>query len=207
MTDLRSELIGAPPEPIPRFRMLGPAGWVMKSLTGDDAAAMFSVDRLPGAASAPRQHIEEYRRMADSAFQSLKDSGAFAVLTPGDESPEWASMPVSVLCIEHASTPTRPLDALVARLVNHAGAEPMDEAGRFLRWDSTSLKELGDGRARARTINHLVAVPGTQRQRALQFTSTISSPESMPEDDDALIAWEAMIDSMVTSLQWEVGRA
>lgn len=188
--------------PVPDYRLLLPDGW--EQLPADRAGVEELIRRTSAVFRA--QHRPELdaqmRTMLEVAHRKMVQANAFALYlqTAAVETPLPMSIVASVVEGQLGGT----LDRQVAQLFRDKGAEFLTDDRSILRWeaDVAPRKEV-EGTA-AHVIDYLIPVPGTQRRRALQLTTTIPVPTGV--DIDVRPVVEGLVhlsDLLISTFTWE----
>lgn len=202
MTSLREQLAGGDGS-IPEFRLMLPEGWSLR-----DVSAQTEQELLDKAKARLReaQRPDTYALLAAHTKQALataREQGAFAMITPGEEAPRWAFVPISVLVSMREGTPAVTLDQMVADAVENRGARALHGSKHFLRWAEQHTVELSGDTAGTHVVVYLTPVPGSRHRRALQFTVTLAHPvDTDPLADADMSAWLDLLDSHMLTFSW-----
>ncbi len=137
------------------------------------------------------------------ALKAARDRGAFFMITPGEDAPQWSAVPITVLGSVTEGAPGVTLDSMVADAVERRGARPLEGSKQFLRWVDRRVVELSGEKAGAYTVVYLTPVPGSRRSKALQMTATLLHPkDSDPEQDVAMMRWLSLLDAQILTFAW-----
>ncbi|KRB36724.1 UNVERIFIED_CONTAM: hypothetical protein OHV15_10720 [Microbacterium sp. SLM126] len=188
--------------PVPDYRLLLPDGW--EQLPADRAG----VDELIRRTSAVfrEQHRPELdaemRTLLEVAYRKMLQAKAFALYlqTSAVETPLPMSIVASVVEGQLGGT----LDRQVAQLFRDKGAEFLTDDRSILRWEADVAQRKEVEGASAHVIDYLIPVPGTERRRALQFTTTIPVPTGV--DIDVRPVVEGLVhlsDLLISTFTWE----
>jgi hypothetical protein len=188
--------------PVPDYRLLLPEGW--ERLPADRAGVEELIRRTSAVFRA--QHRPELdaqmRTMLEMAYRKMVQAKAFALYlqTAAVETPLPMSIVASVVEGQLGGT----LDRQVAQLFRDKGAEFLTDDRSILRWEAdVAPREEVEGTA-AHVIDYLIPVPGTQRRRALQLTTTIPVPTGV--DIDVRPVVEGLVhlsDLLISTFTWE----
>ncbi|WP_157525373.1 hypothetical protein [Microbacterium yannicii] len=202
MTSLREQL-GGGRQGVPELRMILPPGWVLY-----DTSEQTERDLLEQARVRLRDagRPETYALLSEHVKRALaaaRKQGAFMMIMAGDEAPEWATVPVSILGTLVKGAPGISLDAMVADAVERRGARALHDSRQFLRWVDERKVELSGETAGAYTVVYLTPIPGSRRAQALQLTATLVHPvDTDPTADPAMASWLELLDAHVATLTW-----
>ena len=191
---------------VPPYRLLLPVGW--EELPADRHSVQLLIERSSAVfASQHRPDLDvEFRRIMETALRKMKQGRVFALYLQTGVSTEQV-LPLSMTAALVDGQLGGTLDRQVAALFSERGAEFLTDSRSIVRWqaDTSPGGEL-EG-ARARVINYVIAVPGTGRRTALQFTTTIPYPEEEEEDDgfrDEYVDELCLLsDTIVSTFAWE----
>ncbi len=183
--------------------MILPPGWVLY-----DTSEQTERDLLEQARVRLRDagRPETYALLSEHVKRALaaaRKQGAFMMIMAGDEAPEWATVPVSILGTLVKGAPGISLDAMVADAVERRGARALHDSRQFLRWVDERKVELSGETAGAYTVVYLTPIPGSRRAQALQLTATLVHPvDTDPTADPAMASWLELLDAHVATLTW-----
>jgi len=183
--------------------MMLPPGWVLYDTSAQTEQALLEKARVllrdagrPETYALVSTHVER-------ALTAARKQGAFMMIMAGDEAPDWATVPISVLGTLVKGTPAISLDAMVADAVERRGARALHDSRMFLRWVDRRTVELSGETAGAYTVVYLTPIPGSRRTQALQLTATLVHPtDTDPTEDTAMRAWLELLDAHVATLAW-----
>lgn len=191
-----------PTRPVPDYRLLLPDGW--EQLPADRAGVEELIRRT--SAVFREQHRPELeaqmRTMLEVAYRKMLQAKAFAlyVQTAAVETPLPMSVVASVVEGQLGGT----LDRQVAQLFRDKGAEFLTDDRSILRWEADVAARKEVEGAAAHVIDYLIPVPGTERRRALQFTTTIPVPTGVDVDVRPVV--EGLVhlsDLLISTFTWE----
>ncbi|WP_194409234.1 hypothetical protein [Microbacterium cremeum] len=202
MTSLREQL-GGGRHGMPELRMMLPPGWVLYDTSAETERALLDKARARLREAGRPETYALVSAHVERALAAARKQGAFMMIMAGDEAPEWATVPVSILGTLVKGTPAVSLDAMVADAVERRGARALHDSRQFLRWVDRRTVELSGETAGAYTVVYLTPIPGSRRTQALQLTATLVHPtETDPESDAAMRAWLELLDAHVATLAW-----
>ncbi len=188
---------------MPELRMMLPPGWVLYDTSAETERALLDKARARLREAGRPETYALVSAHVERALAAARKQGAFMMIMAGDEAPEWATVPVSILGTLVKGTPAVSLDAMVADAVERRGARALHDSRQFLRWVDRRTVELSGETAGAYTVVYLTPIPGSRRTQALQLTATLVHPtETDPESDAAMRAWLELLDAHVATLAW-----
>ncbi|SCY44609.1 hypothetical protein SAMN05216488_1841 [Microbacterium sp. LKL04] len=204
MSDLRAELVGAGGVAIPRYRMLLPPGWQGYDVDMETERELVAAARERLAGAGRPDLAGRLGAQVGDALRSLRSQNAFAYAFAGESSPTWALGAASLVGIKRVASPEVPLDAIVEDAIRNRGAAALGEDHRIVRWTESSPVVLDGVRAVSFLVHYLIAIPGSRRTQAVQWTATVAHAEDLAEDDPVLQAWTALFDHHIATFTWSV---
>lgn len=191
---------------IPAFRFVLPPGWVEHAPTnaaqeGDVAHASELFKR------ANRPDLDaEFRTLMAQANQAMARTKVFAIYRQQDVGLD-ELMPMSITASALSGVDGASLDAWVSEAFRSKGAQFLDEdSPHIVRWRSEPAVPAGARRIEgvgARTLTYVIPVPGTQRRKALVFTTTIVIPDDGGLREEVVDSLEILSDAMISTFVWE----
>lgn len=191
---------------IPAFRLVLPPGWVAHLPTNSGqredvrkASAVFM--------QAGRPDLDaEFRTMMAQANQGMRRTKVFAIYRQ-ENVPLEELLPLSITASALDSPDAENLDAWVTEAFRLRGAVFLDEnLKHIVRWSAATARPAGasaiDG-VGGRTVTYIIPVPGTQRRKALVFTSTVVIPDGDIIPAEVLDGIELLSDAMISTFAWE----
>jgi hypothetical protein len=190
---------------IPAFRIALPPGWVRHVPTNaaqdDDvkrASAIFKRANRPDLDA-------EFRTLMAQTTQAMARTKVFEIYR--QEQVEMDDLlPMSITASALSGTDGENLDGWVADAFRTKGAEFLDDARHIVRWSSEPARPSGARRIEGvggRSLTYLIPVPGTQRRKALVFTTTIVIPDGEVLPAELVDAMELLSDAMISTFTWE----
>lgn len=183
--------------------MMLPPGWVLYDTSAQTERALLEKARARLRDAGRPETFALLSAHVERALTSARKQGAFMMIMAGDEAPEWATVPISVLGTLVKGTPAISLDAMVADAVERRGARALHDSRTFLRWVDRRTVELSGESAGAYTVVYLTPIPGSRRTQALQLTATLVHPtDTDPTSDAAMKSWLELLDAHIATLAW-----
>jgi hypothetical protein len=191
---------------IPPFRFVLPPGWVRRMPTSagqqEDVRKASAIFMRAG-----RPDLDaEYRTMMAQAGQGMRRTKVFAIYRQ-ENVPLEELLPLSITASALDAPDGGNLDSWVSEAFRTRGASFLDENLRHIvRWASEPQRPEGAAAINGvsgRTLTYAIPVPGTNRRKALVFTSTIVIPDGNVISEDVLGGIELLSDSMVSTFAWE----
>ncbi|WAB84817.1 hypothetical protein OVN20_04420 [Microcella daejeonensis] len=145
----------------------------------------------------------EFRLAIRRAFAQLRSNDAVAVYLQRDVPAEQV-MPMSIIVSVRRAPEGRSLDGEVAAMFREGGAQFLRDDRAIVRMEADRALEGLDRGIRTKQIAYVIAVPGSARTRALQFTTAVPHPAGA--DDDAMRMVDEMValsDVIVSTFAWE----
>lgn len=191
---------------IPPFRFVLPPGWVQRAPT--NAAQEEDVRRASAIfRQAGRPDLDaEFRGLMAQTAQAMARTKVFAIYR--QEGVELDEMvPMSITASALSAPDGENLDGWVGDAFRTKGAEFLDEESRqIVRWRSAPARPAGSRRIEGvggRTLTYIIPAPGTQRRKALVFTTTIVQPDGDVVPDEVADVIELLSDAMISTFAWE----
>lgn len=190
---------------IPPFRIALPPGWRQRAASSQTektdltrASALFR--------QAGRPDLEaQYRAMMARVRQGMKQSKVFAIYRQEQvEADELLPMSITAAAVEGERGAN--LDDWIAGAFRHRGAAFLEDARHVVRWESEAGRPPGVSALEhvpARTVTYAIPVPGTNRSRALVFTTTILMPDGSGVSEEEHRAMTVLSDLMISTVAWE----
>ncbi|MFK0402259.1 hypothetical protein ACIQTT_08025 [Microbacterium sp. NPDC090225] len=194
---LREELLGLAPA-VPRFRILLPPEWASFPVT-PELGGQFEQKAREVFARAGRPDLDGvFSAQLARAMRGLQEAGAKYVFLPSERTPGKDPFALSMVAT-YIDSPDGPLDGWITARVR-AGAEMLDPEGRIVFW-----RDRGpglDGETHKSQSTYVIAVPGSNRRKALMLTgSTIVGAET-DDDDEYAVAVRMIFDAMAATVTW-----
>lgn len=182
---------------VPPYRLLLPAGW--EELPADRAGVDALIARTSAVFRAnQRPELDaQMRTLLERAYRGMQASRAVAIYlqTEAEEMPVPMSITASVVEGQLGGT----LDRQVTALFRENGAEFLDDDRKIVRWEmAVGRRRQAEGIA-AHVVDYLIPIPGSDRRRALQFTSTIPLPSSPDQGDELIVTRLVQLSDLVVS--------
>lgn len=194
------------PHDVPPFRLILPAGW--EQLPADRE----SVARLRKSASGVfrSQHRpdldSEFSQMMGLSEHKMKQGGVFALYLQESVPPE-EFLPMSMTGAIAQGQLGGTLDRQVSSLFRDQQAEFLTEDRAIVRWQSEVVHTGKFAGASSRTLSYLIAIPGSERRRAILFTTTIPYVTGEGDENRELIDELTLLsDTMISTFAWEPTR-
>jgi len=191
---------------VPPFRLVLPPGWVRHVPT--NAAQQEDVRKASAIfMQAGRPDLDaEFRTMMAQVNQVMRNTKVFAVYRQQDV-PMEELLPLSITASLLTAAHGKNLDGWVTEAFRLRGAVFLDDhVKHIVRWVTEAKRPSGassiDG-VGGHTITYVVPVPGTQRRKALVFTSTIVIPDGDVLPAEVLDELALLSDSIVSTFAWE----
>ena len=186
---------------IPPFRLVLPPGWRDSPATRDTLAEIRAeVSAAMKTARRPDLDLQLRSLLAQTADHLDRAEPLRLYLQSG--LPPERRLPLSLSVGRVRGTEQRSLDSDVIGLVRDHGAAPLDERALAMRWIRNGSVEIPGGTARTRSINYLIAVPGTERREALLFSAVIPVAAGPSLDGEMVERLTLLADSIVATFQW-----
>jgi len=191
---------------IPPFRFMLPPGWVEHAPT--NAAQEQDVTRASELFKrANRPDLDaEFRTLMAQVNQAMARTKVFAVYRQQDVELD-ELMPMSITASALSGVDGANLDSWVAEAFHSKGAQFLDEdSPHIVRWRSDSGVPSGARRIEGvdgRNLTYVIPVPGTQRKKALVFTTTIVIPDGGQLREEVVDSLELLSDAMISTFAWE----
>lgn len=202
MNSLRAEL-GATLPGVPEFRMALPDGWTMLDTSAATEAELLVKAKVKLREAHRPDVYASLEAHVTGAVKAARNRGAFFMIIPGEDAPQWSTVPVSILGSVTEGAPGSSLDVMVADAVERRGARALEGSKQFLRWVDRRSVELSGEKVGAYTVVYLTPVPGSRRSKALQLTATLLHPTDVdPEADEAMSRWLTLLDAQVLTFAW-----
>lgn len=188
--------------PVPEYRLLLPDGW--EELPADRAGVDELIRRSSEVFRA--QHRPELdaqmRTMLELAYRKMLQARAFALYL--QTSAVGLPLPMSIVASVVEGQLGGTLDRQVAQLFRDRGAQFLTDDHSIVRWEAgVSPRKEVEGAA-AHVIDYLIPVPGSQRRKALQFTTTIPVPVGVDIDVQPVVEGLAHLsDLLISTFTWE----
>lgn len=188
--------------PVPEYRLLLPDGW--EELPADRAGVEQLIRRTSEVFRAQhRPELDaEMRTLLERAYKKMQQANAFALYlqTSAADLPLPLSIVASVVTGQLGGT----LDRQVSRLFRENGAEFLTDDRSIVRWEAeVSARKEVEGTA-AHVVDYLIPVPGSERRRALQFTTTIPVPVGVDLDVRPVVeGLTHLSDLLISTFTWE----
>jgi len=196
-TSLRAELLGLP-ESLPRFRLLLPAGWQSHPITAE-TAERFEQQARGVFMRAGRPDLDGvFTSDLQRSMRGLERTGARYVILP-ENRPDGVPLPLSLIVSLISGDNGVSLDDWVAARFRQ-GAQMLDQNGQIVFW--RTRRPAGEPEVHQVQSTYVVPVPETGRNKALMFTGTGLVGSEAPEDDDMVVASNAMFDAIVSTVSW-----
>jgi hypothetical protein len=191
-----------PTRPVPDYRLLLPDGW--EQLPADRAGVDELIRRTSNVfREQHRPELDvEMRTMLEIAYRKMLQANAFALYLQTDavDAPLPMSIVASVVEGQFGGT----LDRQVAQLRRDRSAEFLTDDRSILRWEAEVAARKDVEGAGAHVVDYLIPVPGTQRRRALQFTTTIPVPVGVDVDVRPVVEGLVQLsDLLISTFTWE----
>lgn len=206
MSDMRGlgslrEELGAAPEP--EFEMRLPDGWVRRAPDADTEREFEQAMRRRAMKQSAPQMLVNGRRMLRESFAQMRDNRVVAMFMPfNDEDRGYFPVPMSVLATVRRGTPDQPLDAYVRHLIANEGGTPLLEDKRVVRVEREERQTHEGTTIVVASTVYVTPIPGTKRQRALEFVASYGRPEAMKRDDPQVVMVHGLFDMMISTLRW-----
>ncbi|WP_313355083.1 hypothetical protein [Microbacterium sp.] len=190
---------------IPPFRIALPPGWRRRAASSQTektdltrASALFR--------QAGRPDLEaQYRAMMARVRQGMKQSKVFAIYRQEEvEADELLPMSITAAAVDGERGAN--LDDWIAGAFQRRGAGFLEDARHVVRWESEAARPPGISELEdvpARTVTYAIPVPGTNRSRALVFTTTILMPDGSGLSAEEYGAMSVLSDLMISTVAWE----
>lgn len=204
MSDLRKELLGGGSSGVPAFTMALPPGWIAEEPTRERANASIRAAEARLRSVGNEALVPSVRTAVDAAYRDLRRQGAFLTFRLGEDAPEWATAPISMIATTmDADAPADSLDDFVRVMVQTRGARPLDAEAQIMTWLEGRVTRV-DGQEVGTTLAiYLIPVPDTARRRAVQLTATLSHPVEVLPNDPAIGRFLRLLDAHVATFQWQ----
>lgn len=201
MNDLRVELrYGIPP-----FRIALPPGWHRRpASTATEKADLARASELFRQAGRPDLEAQ-YRAMMARVRQGMARSKVFALYRQEDVEAE-ELLPMSITASVVDGEDGRNLDAWITDAFRTRGASFLEDARHVVRWEGEAARAPRGAeleQATGWTITYALPVPGSDRTRALVFTTTILTPDGEGISDEAIQGMTLLSDLMISTVAWE----
>lgn len=188
--------------PVPDYRLLLPDGW--EELPADRAGVEELIRRTSEVfRSQHRPDLDaQMRTLLELAYRKMQQAKVFALYL--QTSARDVPLPMSIA----ASVVTGPLggtlDRQVAQLMRDKGAEFLTDDRSILRWEAAVSPRAEVDGAAAHVVDYLIPIPGAERRRALQFTTTIPLPGETDTDLRPLVdGLTQLSDLLISTFTWE----
>lgn len=187
----------------PDFALVLPPGWARRPVTHDERQRMDAAMRARLRDAHRPDLYARMRQLLGEAFAQMDAADVVAMFIPDGTDDDALVLPASLTARILRAEPGETLDAHVRAAISREGATPLLGDKRFLRAEREGRQTLDDDTAAVTTVVYLTPVPGSGRQRALQFTLVIARPTDVPADDPPMVQMRALFDLCVASLVWE----
>ena len=191
---------------IPAFRFVLPPGWVQHLPTNaaqeDDVKRASAIFR-----QANRPDLDaEFRGLMAQTNQAMARTKVFAIYR--QEQVEMDELlPMSIMASALSAADGENLDGWVSDAFRTKGAQFLDEdAPHIVRWRSEPQRPANARRIEGvggRTLTYVIPAPGTQRRKALVFTTTIVIPDGDVVPGEVVDSLELLSDAMISTFTWE----
>jgi len=186
---------------LPPYRLLLPAGW--EEVSADREGVGMLIERTSSALRA--QHRPELdvqmRTLLERALRGMQTSKAVAIYlqTEAAEMPLPMSITASIVDGQFGGT----LDRQVTGLFRDHAAMFLTDDHTIVRWETAvGRRRTVDGVA-AHTVSYLIPVPGTNRKRGLQFTTTIPLPANADDAEEMIVERLVQLsDVLISTFTW-----
>lgn len=188
---------------VPPYRLLLPAGWREAPATVDTAQRL--IERGSGVMrAAHRPELDaEFRTLVRRAFAQLSAQNAIAVYLQ-DDVPAEQVLPLSLVVSLRKAPAGGTLDDEVTAMFRSGKAQFLRDDRAIVRLETDRVVDGLDAGTRARQVAYLIAVPGTGRTLALQFTTAIPYPATEDEETMRMVdELMALSDVVVSTFAWE----
>lgn len=188
---------------IPPYRLVLPAGW--EEAPASSATAQLLIAQ--GSEVMKRAHRPdldvEFRSLVRRGFAQLSAAGAVSVYLQSDVPPEQI-MPVSIVVSVRRAPEGGTLDPEVTAMFREGGAGFLRDDRAIVRMEADRAVDGVGGGVRTRQIAYVIAVPGTGRTLALQFTTAIPYPVDGDGDGERMVEeMVALSDVCMSTFAWE----
>lgn len=194
------EALGAKRDP--EFELKLPDGWE-RHVPGDADKASLDASLKKRLMSLNRPDLHASLRVQlDQAFANMKEQNVVAYFAATKESDSGVYVPGSIVATIRRSPSGESLDGYVTHAIREYGAKPLFGDKRFIRFERESTKAVDGGPVVVTTIVYVTPIPGSNRRRGLQLSSTIvREPEKSATDPD-FVTWKMALDMCVSTLRW-----
>ena len=191
------------PNDVPPFRLILPAGWEERPADRESVTLLIERARTVFRSQHRPDLDSEFSQLMGLSLHKMKQGGVFALYlqasVPADE-----VLPMAMTAALARGQLGGTLDRQVSSLFRDQKAEFLTDDRAIVRWQSDVVhdgKLLGSS---SRNLNYLVAVPGTERRSAVQFTTTIPFPTGEDADDRELVDDITLLsDTIISTFAWE----
>jgi len=186
---------------LPPFHLVLPAGWRDRPATRETLTSVRAeVSAAMKAAHRPDIDLQ-LRSLLAQAADRLDRAEPLRLYLQSGVPPE-RRLPLSLSVGRVRGSTGRSLDSDIVRFVRDHAAAPLDEAAHIMRWIRHGSVDVPGGAVRTRSINYLIAVPGTERHQALLFTAVIPIAAGVELDGEMIGRLTLLADAIVATFQW-----
>lgn len=199
MSSIAAELRG---ETVPEFALTLPDGWV-RQMPSDEIR-----DQMLKAAKNRLMQIHRPDLYAQTIplvkklFAEMRRVETVAFFAPEAGAPDSSYLPATLTASIRRGQDGASLDGTVAQLIRTEGATALGGDKRILRWQRDSVEVLDSLRVATTTVVYFTPIPGTGRQRALQFTLVITHDTLESGDPEFVTALTDLFDSHLSTFSW-----
>lgn len=188
---------------LPPYRLLLPQGWEEAPATAATAEKLItSGSDVMRRAHRPDLDVE-FRSLVRRAFAHLRSADAISVYLQSTVPPDQV-LPLSMVASVRRASPGRTLDAEVTAMFRDGGAQFLRDDRAIVRMEADRAVDGLEGDARTRQVSYVIAVPGTGRTLALQFTTAVPYPGAADASTLRLVdELVALSDVLISTFAWE----
>ncbi|MBG6238980.1 anti-sigma factor RsiW [Mycetocola sp. CAN_C7] len=188
---------------VPPFRLILPAGWEEKPADRESVTMLIERAREVFQSQHRPDLDSEFSQLMGVSLHKMKQGGVFALYlqtsVPADE-----VLPMSMTAAVAQGQLGGTLDRQVTSLFREQKAEFLTDDRAIVRWRSDVEHTGRLSGSSSRNLNYLVAVPGTERRSAVQFTTTIPYPTGEDVENEELLDDITLLsDTIISTFAWE----
>ncbi|MGO1393057.1 hypothetical protein [Agrococcus casei] len=194
------EQMGAKPDP--DFVLALPDGWARHTPT-EELEAQWIRRASQKMMQQHRPDLDvQVRSMIRASFQQMRKERVLAFFAPDEESEDTLWLPLSLVASVRSTSGGVSLDDMVRHAIRNYDAKPLMGDMRIIRFERETVREQQGQPINQITVQYIIPVPGSRRQRALQLFASLVRPDGVDSFADHLAASRMLLDSIVASIQW-----
>jgi hypothetical protein len=191
------------PNDVPPFRLILPAGWEERPADRESVTVLIERARVVFQSQHRPDLDSEFSQLMGISLHKMKQAGVFAVYLQMSVPAEQV-LPLSMTAALARGQLGGTLDRQVSSLFREKKAEFLTDDRAIVRWQSDVAHDGKLSGSSSRNLNYLVAIPGTERRSAVQFTTTIPYPTGDDVENDELLDDITLLsDTIISTFAWE----